>query len=56
MTNLINLRAELVESATIAEYKRYGKDSATCNSRNFAPNIGLFVSYALKPILQQKYK
>lgn len=50
--NKINLRAMMIESETIRNIKQYGKESATVNSINFKHNIGLMVSFILKPVLQ----
>ena len=48
---LINLRAMLIDTETKRNHKIYGKDSATVKSKNFDENIGLFVSYILKPVM-----
>jgi hypothetical protein len=49
--NLINLRAMMIDSETQRNYRVYGKDSATAKGKYFKENIGLFVSYILKPVI-----
>ena len=49
--NRINLRAMMIDSETQRNHRIYGKDSATAKGKYFKGNIGLFVSYILKPVI-----
>tara|TARA_R110000796_G_C14491890_1_gene427860 strand:- start:723 stop:905 length:183 start_codon:yes stop_codon:yes gene_type:complete len=51
LNNRINLRAMLIDAETQRNFRVYGKDSATEKGKYFKENIGLFVSYILKPII-----
>jgi len=54
LNNRINLRAMLIDAETQRKNRVYGKDSATVKSKYFKENIGLFVSYILKPVILSK--
>jgi len=51
INNRINLRAMLIEAEMIREIKVNGQMSPAFKSKNFKENIGLVVSFILKPTM-----
>lgn len=49
--NIIELRSRMINALIAQGVRQYGEDSATVKSKNFRVNIGLQVSYTLKPLL-----
>ena len=51
LTTIIELRSRMINALIAQGIREYGENSATVNSKNFRVNIGLQVSYILKPVI-----
>jgi hypothetical protein len=52
LTTIIEGRSRMIDSLIEQGIREYGENSATVNSKNFRVNIGIQVSYILKPVIK----